>query len=519
MGKMMSNLKLTKIEVLKNLSLGERVAEDEGNKLENYFVQTDQWDQMFNGKKDIIYGPKGTGKSALYSLLNRKTDELRERNVILASAENVRGATVFKGLVSAPPPNELSFIFLWKLYCLVLIGKSLQDSNISNKDSSSLISALHAANLLPPDASLATLFRFVQTYFKQLLSRDTEAVEHSISIDPSSGLPIVTRRVELRDSPEVDRLASVPVDELLEIADRALKSGNSQIWILFDRLDVAFAESRELERNALRALFRAYSDLRVLNNIFLKIFVRDDIWNRVSSGGFSEASHITKTSNITWSEAGLLNLIAKRLLTSPTFIAFMILKPDSNEEKFLIQQKNLKATVETEFLAQQDLIKSILPDKVDTGKNPTTFEWMVSRVRDGLGVSAPRELIHMFEVIKDLQIKRLERGESEPDGQLLFDRIVFKEALDVVSKVRYSQTFIAEYPEYQKYTNKLQGEKAEHDPDSLSRIWETTKDDAEKIADELVTVGFFERRGSNGSYTYWVPFLYRGALNLIQGKA
>lgn len=494
---------MKKIDVLKNLSMGQRVAEDEGNELEAYFVRTDQWDQMFSGKKDIIYGPKGTGKSALYALLNRKSSELRQKNVILASAENVRGATVFKGLVAAPPPSENSFIFLWKLYCLVLIGKSLQDNRIENSDANSLTAALHTAKLLPPNASLATLFRFVQDYLKGLLSRDIDAVEHSISIDPATGLPIVMRRVELRETSEVDRLAKVPVDELLEIADKALSTANTQIWILFDRLDVAFAESRDLERNALRALFRAYNDLRALNNIFLKIFVRDDIWNRVSAGGFSEASHITKTSHITWSEAGLLNLIAKRLLRNESFVAYLKINPGN---------------VADDFLAQQAMIKAILPDKVDTGKNPTTFEWMVSRVRDGLGVSAPRELIHMFEVIRDLQIKRLERGEPEPEEELLFDRAVFKEALDTVSRVRYAQTFVAEYPEFQKLTDKLRGEKSEQTSDSLSKIWELTEEQSEKHADDLVTTGFFEQRGGAGAYTYWVPFLYRGALDLVQGK-
>lgn len=495
---------MRKIDVLKTLSIGQRVAEDEGNDLEGYFVRTDQWEQMFSGNKDIIYGPKGTGKSALYSLLNKKSDELKQRNVLLASAENVRGATVFKGLVAAPPPSENSFIFLWKLYCLVLIGKALKDNNINNADANSLTDALHSAKLLPPNASLTTLFRFVQDYLKSLLARDLDALEHSLTIDPSTGMPIVTRRVELRETSEVDRLAKVPVDELLEIADRALSANKSQIWILFDRLDVAFAESRDLERNALRALFRAYNDLRALNNIYLKIFVRDDIWNRVSAGGFSEASHITKTSHITWTESGLLNLIAKRLLRNDAFVAYLDLEPKD---------------VTDNFLAQQEMIRTVLPDKVDTGKNPTTFEWMVSRVRDGLGIAAPRELIHIFEVIRDLQIKRMERGEPEPEGQLLFDRSVFKEALDTVSRVRYTQTFIAEYPEFQKLTDKLRGEKAEHTSQSLSKIWELQEGEAERHADELVATGFFEKRGSSGTYTYWVPFLYRGALDLVQGKA
>jgi hypothetical protein len=32
-------------------------------------------------------------------------------------------------------------------------------------------------------------------------------------------------------------------------------------------------------------------------------------------------------------------------------------------------------------------------------------------------------------------------------------------------------------------------------------------------------VGFFERRGTAGDPDYWVPFLYRDALGLVQGEA
>ena len=32
-------------------------------------------------------------------------------------------------------------------------------------------------------------------------------------------------------------------------------------------------------------------------------------------------------------------------------------------------------------------------------------------------------------------------------------------------------------------------------------------------------IGFFDARGTKDEPSYWVPFLYRSALNLVQGKA
>ena len=104
----------------------------------------------------------------------------------------------------------------------------------------------------------------------------------------------------------------ISADELLELADESLEAERLKIWIILDRLDVAFAESAKLEGNALRALFRVYRDMAALENLSLKIFLRNDIWIRITSVGFREASHITKSITITWEPQALLNLVIRR---------------------------------------------------------------------------------------------------------------------------------------------------------------------------------------------------------------
>ena len=42
---------------------------------------------------------------------------------------------------------------------------------------------------------------------------------------------------------------------------------------------------------------------------------------------------------------------------------------------------------------------------------------------------------------------------------------------------------------------------------------------AVEIAGALVDIGFFERRGSKHEPQFWIPFLYRGYLDISQGKA
>jgi len=495
---------MNKLDLLRTINFGHRVAEDEINDLEKYFIETDQWQKIYDGHVDIVYGAKGTGKSALYTLLTKKEGELFDRGVLIAPAENIRGATVFKQLISAPPPDEMSFIFWWKLYCLALYCTKIREYGIQQGKSTELIRALEGAGILSKENNLSSIFKAVIDYVKNFFSKEPSSTQYAISIDISTGNPTFSQKREYKNGLKNDLDSSIPIDELLSIANESLQLSSSNIWILFDRLDVAFADSRELERNALRALFRAYNDLKKYDNICIKIFVRDDIWKRITSGGFTEASHITKTITIQWDNDGLLNLIAKRLISNNSFAEAL----NVNTEKF-----------DSEFIYQQDIVYSLLPLKIDEGKNPITFDWMVSRIKDGSGISAPREFIHLFEILKTLQIKKLERGELAPPDKILFDKSLFKQALIDVSKVRYEQTFCSEYPELSKHTNLLKGEKAEQNIMTLSRIWTTDNKTTYSIAEKLVEVGFFEKKGEKNYPRYWVPFLYRGALGLIQGKA
>lgn len=493
-----------KLDALRQIEFGERVAEEEADHLDRYFLETDQWNKILRGDIDVVYGPKGSGKSALYTLLNKKEGDLFDRGVLLAPAENIRGTTVFKTIVDNPLASELSFVYLWKIYSLSIIAKALRSYSVNNKFSVSLIKSLEKVGILPITDSLTTLFRAVTTYIRSWLARDAKAVKYALTIDSVTGTPTFSRKIEFSDKSERQNLDDIPIEELFEIANRALECGNLSVWLLFDRLDVAFSESLELERNALRALFRTYLDIKAYEKIQLKIFVRDDIWQRITSGGFTEASHITKSVHILWSEESLLNLVMLRLLSNEALTEYAKIDPED---------------VKADYTKQYNLFYELAPEQVDTGKNPSTFNWILSRTADSSKKNVPREVIHLLEVTKEIQIQKLERGGEEPVDNQLFDRSSFKDALPTVSRVRFEQTLLAEYPEMQEHLLKLKDGKAEQPLASLCEIWKTDDKKTRLIARQLTEIGFFEARGSKEEPTYWVPFIYRNALNLVQGKA
>ena len=85
--------------------------------------------------------------------------------------------------------------------------------------------------------------------------------------------------------------------------------------------------------------------------------------------------------------------------------------------------------------------------------------------------------------------------------------------------MRFEQTLCAEHPTLKPILLLLQGKKTQQTPATLSKIWGVTKERARVDAEKLVEIGFFERRGSKEEPAFWVPFLYRDALQMVQGVA
>lgn len=280
---------MKRLDLLKQMSFGSQIAEDEVNALASYFVETDQWAKIANGQIDIVRGEKGAGKSAIYALLTTKVGDFFDEGILLVPAENPRGATVFKDLVADPPTTEQEFVVLWKLYVLAIVAQQMRDFDLRGPDADRLYRALEDAKLLEKELSLAGVLRGVHEYARRIIK--AEALEGGITIDPVTQMPsgIVGRIVLKEPTSEFKQKGLISVDNLFAALDGALKAYNKKVWVLLDRLDVAFVENHTLEANALRALLRAYGDIRNREQVSLKIFLREDIWKRITEGGLREA--------------------------------------------------------------------------------------------------------------------------------------------------------------------------------------------------------------------------------------
>ena len=497
---------MDKKAVLRSLNFGSDVAEHEAAQLAKYFVETDQWERIFQGSVDIIYGAKGSGKSAIYHLLISKQDALFDRNILVVSAENPDEDPAFNEIKADLPPSEDEFVGLWKLYLCSVAAVRARDAGIRNKEMSDVLEYLAELELLSPSLSLNTIVKNISDYVRRVFRpRDISA---TTNFDPvSGGVTSMTGKISFSE-PGIDgrRKGVRPIREVLLELNSALAKSGYTVWLLLDRLDVAFAGKIEVENRALRALFDAYKDLARLSHLKLKLFIRSDIWDRITESGYREATHVGSpltSTKLEWDQNQLFNVFMKRLVQSTELC-----------DAYKVERDKVISYI----TLQELLIERVFPDKVDVGKNPRTFAWIHGRLQDGSKRATPRELIQFCAALRAIQLQRTERAVPLPAGEVLFERSTFKEALKPVSSDRLIKTVYAEYASLKPWLEVLRGHKSFQSTDTLGMLWGISSTEAHMRADLLSKAGVFHRYERSGLVLYEIPYLYRPALEVVRGS-
>jgi hypothetical protein len=497
---------MDKKSLIQGITFGESIAEQEAKKLRAYFLQTEFWRNIRNGTNDIVYGDKGSGKSAIYTSITNDIDSLFDEGILLAIAENPSGNTAFANLKSDPPTSKTEFVRLWKLYFLVIGLSVLDDFGIDDEPSNKVREILRDCNLVPAQNKLSSFLKACYDFAKSFTTGAKE-VSTTAEFDSITGAYSGQKFSVVFNDPSKSDFDKglVPVEYVYELLVESLRLNGVKLWIIIDRLDVAFVDSEELEINALKSLFKVYLDLAKFEDLKIKIFLRNDIWDNITNDGFREASHITKFQRISWNKEALLNVIIRRLL--------------DNEK--VVQVFNLdKNLILSNINEQEKLFYRFFPKQVDIGsKKPATLDWILSRTRDGKNINTPREIIQMLNYARLIEIQKLENGINDLYDDVIISRQSLKDSLENVSKQRIEQTLYAEYPNLKKYIELLRNDKAEHNLDTLSVKWAIEIKESQIIIKKLCDIGFFEEKGTVPNIKYKIPFMYRPYLDIIQGIA
>ena len=476
-------------EILEAMSFGASVAEHD-NDLRGYFVETSTFKDFIHGRGDIVAGDKGTGKSSIYRILRENFREYPELDDIhLVDSFNLHGNPIFQRLNQVSDLTEGELQTVWKSYIFSLVGNWLLGvlPDHYNTDVQKLANTLEHLGLRSADSSPETVFSKIVGAISSLRSAET-----TFSIT-ETGMPIVVPKVTFGSERKVgDEIYN---DDYLLVLSRAVKATGYRLWILFDRLDEAFAGRPAIEVPALRALLRTYLDLVGLDGIEIKIFLRKDLYRRITAGGFVNLSHInSRTIEIVWDDEDLWNMVERRLLGSETFLKFY--GDDDVPSNFL---------------------SVLLPPQIDFGKKKSTaLNWILSRIRHGNDVKPPRSIIDLFNDARAAQLRKEGRESRIIDYSVgpLIEAVSVKKAFEQLSAKRVEDTLLAEAGEFADYIRRFRDGKATHNRETLSKLV-NNDENFEYILKGLIDTGFLGQEGD----TYKVPMLYRSGLSITQGRA
>src|SRR4029450_8378177 len=177
--------------------------------------------RIFKGQIDVVRGDKGSGKSAIYSLLVTKRNELFDKGILLVAGEKPRGVPVFKDLVADPPTTEQEFVSLWKLYIASIVASELKQDGLDARDAKRLIGILEDQKFLEADFDLTTLLKQARTTVSRWFN--PSAIEGTVKFDPNTGIPTFGGKITPGEpSADLRSKGYLSVDTLADLANRTL---------------------------------------------------------------------------------------------------------------------------------------------------------------------------------------------------------------------------------------------------------------------------------------------------------
>jgi cellulose biosynthesis protein BcsQ len=471
-------------ETIRSLEFPPLNAADPKQNLNDLFQRTANFEKFLDESTCLIKGRKGTGKTALYLLLlkheniAKKMANGRLEKVILFSGHGVFNAV-------RPSRNEFEVIdqmlttergtweAFWRAYLLLKIcqTKSLKIASILKKSD----------------------FQALREILKNLPSDQWQAV-HTQSL------------IQLSTNNQLRLL----VPDALDLVNEKQQGQNKSLWLLYDDLDEDFPEKNGVRQRALTGLFQLVQacDARRLKSIRFKIFLREDIWNRLN---FDNKSHFNgRDLMLEWSRIDFLRLSLRQTIQSSKF-------------KDLVDRSapidNIDNATEESLSDALELLWGKRRRMGDRAKYVS--RWVYERLTDSDGTTFPRSLSALLQGAKEQELTY----EGNTSIQSPNDRLLRAKSLEIGLEKASEERCDAirqEYPDLSEFFDSLEGLTFLPTRDELEEKWRNstmeTMPKFEEFLNFLAEIGVAKLREKEQRYAFAEIYVYGFKMNRSGGK-
>jgi len=470
-----TKLKSNRWKIIEDLQFSNVDATQEQANLSNFFQKTSNFYDFLDERVCLVTGRKGTGKTALYFLFlkhftfaQKLTDRLNKITILSGH-----------GMLSSGRPTESEFDFI--------------RTDLSNSQTS----------WLGFWASYA-LFRIMTDHSQSSISlRKDKYKPLKDSFGTVKNLQFGSEHQDLLLQWSQSRELRPLIFDALKDIDNYLKKQDQKIWLLYDNLDQDLAEANNLRNDALTGLFKLVQELdaKELTNLRIKIFLREDIWERLI---FDNRSHLRGRSiKLEWKRVDLLRFAYRQVTQSEKFKALVsqvapIPDPDSATEETLVEA-----------------LKILWGDRIRLGsRGKYLYRWVYDRLSDTSDATYPRSLVVLLTEAKKLELQH--KNDPKLQSDRLFRSRFMADALEEASRAR-CQEMREEYGNLSAFFDSLSGKDALLQPQELRQCWENSarevEPDFERFVQLLKSIGLAEWRPKDERYRFADLYVYGFNMN------
>ncbi|MEY3401710.1 MAG: hypothetical protein RLZZ86_1325 [Cyanobacteriota bacterium] len=296
-------------------------------------------------------------------------------------------------------------------------------------------------------------------------------------------------------------LSEIVNDAINIIIHEDIKKKSQKIWFLYDDLDEDFPEAGEVRQSALSGLFQLVQscDANRLTEIRFKIFLREDIWNRLI---FDNKSHFTGRDIILqWTRVDFLRLALRQSIQSPDF-------------KNLVDRFSPIAVESIDQSSEDEIDKALellWGSRRRTGnKAKYVSRWVYERLTDSSGTTFPRSLSILLTGAKEQELSY----QGKPSIQTPIDRLLRSKSLEIGLKKaseKRCDEIKEEYRHLTKFFDSLKQKSALLPKDELHSIWQESAQDIadfEEFTSFLTEIGIIEWRERDKRYKFADIYVY-----------
>jgi len=515
--------------------------------------------EFLNGKRNIVLGEKGTGKTALFRLL--KEEKLRFtkrngcRNILIPIDDNFQYKNI-KGkllkLIDTDSEEEgFKYQIVWELFLFYRIVQKLKNASLglpkSVEEADELLDKVFSKN------GLDGFLKNKKTIGVKLYDTPTSIMpDFYVTSEP------IAEEESIKEK-SVEKL-EIDLDKYKREINEFLVRKDLKIIILLDRLDEFVSRSAiPIQLELLEALISVEREYSAYSNIELKIFLRDDLFKQLSFdtiGGFDKV--VSKKIDLIWTPENIREFISKRILSNflnlfdkdhlSVTVDRQNLEIDASLEndnmkpgffgklywKFIkkvkpeVYQKKYPRTVNLDDDINIQLMATILPTYVsfrnEEGKaeSITLLDFFAHHFNLGTGNSIPRlALIFLEKIISVTANYYLKNSDQMPihlNGENRFDLIkegFFEEAYELFKEDIYVN-FSKLNPEFErlimKFKDKIGNRHAFRAKELKGLLGITDENELYHFCDYMEHIGMFKRVNKNTTIEnmkYELPPIFR----------